>query len=163
MGTQATGFSHSHHAFSINTSNNTYIHTGSHGSESRADPLPHLHLREVHHQDSLNRGQHGVCSEVSEGNYEVYSTVQADRLCRDENDLPKVLCGQQGPLQVQEGRHLHCQKQGPQAKAYCKRNKPNDRYPAVSDGHMKMWYTAKGGKRYPKKGFSCTTVCSKPL
>merc|ERR1711872_885152 len=44
---------------------------------------------------------------------------------------------------------------------YCKRDKPNDRYPAVSDGHMKMWYTAKGGKRYPKKGFSCTTVCSK--
>merc|ERR1712013_635439 len=48
-------------------------------------------------------------------------------------------------------------------KAYCKRNKPNDRYPAISDGNMKMWYTAKGGKRYPKKGFSCTTVCSKPL
>ena len=46
---------------------------------------------------------------------------------------------------------------------YCKRNKPNDRYPAMSDGNMKMWYTAKGGKRYPKKGFSCTTVCSKPV
>merc|ERR1712106_1050309 len=45
--------------------------------------------------------------------------------------------------------------------SYCKRNKPNERYPAVSTGNMKMWYTAKGGKRYPKKGFSCTTVCSK--
>merc|ERR1712013_239945 len=33
----------------------------------------------------------------------------------------------------------------------CKRDKPNDRYPAISDGNMKMWYTAKGGKRYPKK------------
>merc|ERR1711872_1005405 len=30
---------------------------------------------------------------------------------------------------------------GRKPKAYCKRNKPNDRYPAVSDGHMKMWYT----------------------
>merc|ERR1712013_810956 len=43
---------------------------------------------------------------------------------------------------------------GCKPKAYCKRNKPNDRYPAISDGNMKMWYTAKGGKRYPKKGFS---------
>merc|ERR1712106_1046269 len=33
----------------------------------------------------------------------------------DENDLPEVLCGQQGPVQVQERRHIQCQGKGRQA------------------------------------------------
>merc|ERR1712119_167989 len=67
------------------------------------------------------------------------------------------------PYKCKRGDTFTVKSKGRKPKAYCKRNKPNDRYPAMSNGNMKMWYTAKGGKRYPKKGFSCTTVCSKPL
>merc|ERR1712013_808692 len=38
---------------------------------------------------------------------EVHRVVQADQLQGDEDDLPEVLRGQQGPLQVQERGHLY--------------------------------------------------------
>merc|ERR1719219_3214268 len=56
------------------------------------------------------------------------------------------------PYKCKRGDTFTVKSKGRKPKAYCKRNKPNDRYPAMSDGNMKMWYTAKGGKRYPKKG-----------
>ena len=72
-----------------------------------SDPLPQLHLWEVHHQDSVDRGEHNLRGGVTEGDDEVHRVVQADQLQGDEDDLPEVLRGQQGPLQVQERGHLH--------------------------------------------------------
>merc|ERR1712013_81034 len=97
-----------------------------------SDPLPQLHLWEVHHQDSVDRGEHHLRGGVTEGDDEVHRVVQADQLQGDEDDLPEVLRGQQGPLQVQERGHLYSEDKGRKPKAYCKRNKPNDRYPAIS-------------------------------
>merc|ERR1712128_159912 len=64
------------------------------------------------------------------------------------------------PYKCKRGDTFNVKAKGGKPMSYCKRNKPNERYPAVSTGNMKVWYTAMGGKRYPKKGFSCTTVCS---
>merc|ERR1719427_1016981 len=65
------------------------------------------------------------------------------------------------PYKCKRGDTFNVKSAGGKPMSYCKRNKPNERFPVLSRKNMKMWYTASGGKRYPNKGFSCTVVCSK--
>merc|ERR1712013_444327 len=71
--------------------------------------------------------------------YKLTSCEEMRMTCR------KFYVDNRDPYKCKRGDTYTVKSKGRKPKAYCKRNKPNDRYPAISDGNMKMWYTAKGG------------------
>ena len=64
------------------------------------------------------------------------------------------------PHKCKKGDTFNVKSRGGKPLTFCNRNKPTDSFPVLSDGKLKMWYTAGRSKGYPRKGFSCTTICN---